>query len=238
MMALSEIPLTPGRVMAISAHPDDAEFYAGATLAELMQRGASIRLVVCTDGSRGGRDLPDPVPVRRQEQKQAAGLLGIDEIVHLDHRDGELVADGRLRETLAHEIRRGRPELVLTHDPHTFWQQATGKVELGHSDHREAGIATLDAIYPRAANPNFYPEQVLKDGLQPWYPREVWLFDTAHADLVLDVSATFEIKLRALAVHASQEAVTGGLVKPAAAAAAQLGTADRPAEGFVRLRLW
>jgi LmbE family N-acetylglucosaminyl deacetylase len=107
-------------------------------------------------------------------------------------------------------------------------------VALGHSDHRAAGQALLDAVYPRAASPNFHPGA----GGAPWCPREIWLFDTDAADVTVDVSAAFERKLEALRAHASQESVAGGLVEAARDLATRHGSAERPAEGFVRLRIW
>ena len=218
----------------MGAHPDDAEFFAGGTLAALAQRGARVSLVVCSDGSRGGRGLADAARVRRGEQERAARILGIAEVSHLDLEDGGLEAAPDLRAALVRAIRRLRPEVVLGHDPRTFWAPAGDRVDLGHSDHRAAGRALLDAVYPRAASENFHPEMALA----PWCPREAWLFDTAQPDLVLDVSEAWPRKLEALRAHASQEAVAGGLTRPALEAARRLGDGERLGEGFVRLRIW
>jgi LmbE family N-acetylglucosaminyl deacetylase len=230
-MSPPELPLRPERVLAIGAHPDDAEFFAGGTLARLRAEGASITCVVCTDGGRGGRGLDDPAGVRRAEQARAAGILGV-EVVGLAHPDGELAPGEPLRTELIREIRRARPDLVLAHDPATFFQRAGDRVHLGHSDHRAAGEAALDAVYPRAMSPNFAPEL----GLEPWAPREVWLFDTARADLVVDIGATLARKLEALAAHASQNP-GGALVRAAEAAAKAASAGAFPGEAFVRLRL-
>jgi LmbE family N-acetylglucosaminyl deacetylase len=236
-MVSEALPFQPERVLAIGAHPDDVEFGAGATLARLRELGARIAVVVCTDGGRGGRGLADPVLVRRAEQEQAAKILGFDEVTMLGHPDGSLATGARLVGELVHAIRRTRPELVLAHDPRTWWQPFGGVVHPGHSDHRAAGAATLDALYPRAASPNFYAEQLDEEGLAPWYPRELWLFDAAEPDLVVDVAATFARKLEALRAHESQESAAGGLVAAAQAAAALRGAPGRPAEAFQRLRL-
>ena len=114
-----------------------------------------------------------------------------------------------------------------------------GIAQPGHSDHRAAGQATLDAIYPRSPSPNFYAEQLGgDDALKPWYPREVWLFDTAQPDLRIDAADGFERKRASLFAHASQEEAVGGLVAAARAMGAHWGSAQRPAEAFVRLRLY
>jgi LmbE family N-acetylglucosaminyl deacetylase len=228
-------------VLAVGAHPDDAEYFAGGTLLRLREAGASVALVVCTDGGRGGRGLADPVATRRAEQERAAATLGAEPWIGLGHPDGELTAGEPLRAELVHEIRRLRPELVLTHDPRTAWTVVDGLAQPGHSDHRAAGQALLDAVYPRAPSPNFYPWQLAGGwpggGVSLWYPREVWLFDTDRPDLRVDVGDTFARKIDLLRKHSSQDAA-GGLVDQARRLAAHLGSPERPAEGFARLRLY
>jgi LmbE family N-acetylglucosaminyl deacetylase len=220
-------------VLGVSAHPDDAEFFAGAALARFAAQGARVTLVVCTDGGMGGRELDDAAGVRSREQEAAAKVLGIAEVVGLGLPDGALEPGEALREKLVGVIRRVRPELVLGHDPRTFFVTDGRTTQLGHSDHRAAGTGLLDAVYPRAVSPNFYPAAG-----KPWYPRELWLFDTAQADLRLDATAGFEKKLEALRAHASQEGVAGGLVDAARRLGRHFGSAERPAEGFARLPLW
>ncbi len=231
-MSPPELPLRCERVLAIGAHPDDVEFFAGGTVARLREQGARVTCVVCTDGGRGGRDLDDPAAVRRAEQARAADALGVAEVVSLAHPDGELAPGEPLRTELIREIRRARPDLVLAHDPTTFWQRLGDRVHMGHSDHRAAGEAALDALYPRAMSPNFAPEL----GLAPWAPREIWLFDTTRPDLVVDVGATLGVKLAALAAHASQNP-GGSLVRAAEAAAKTASSGAFQGEAFVRLRL-
>jgi LmbE family N-acetylglucosaminyl deacetylase len=233
------LPFQPQRVLAIGAHPDDVEYFAGATVAALRAAGASVSLLVCTDGSRGGRNLDDPAAVRRAEQERAAAALGVDEWIWLAHPDGSLQPGDPLREDLVRNVRRARPELVLAHDPRTVWTLVGGIAQPGHSDHRAAGQATLDAIYPRSPSPNFHPDQLRGAGaLKLWYPREVWLFDTAQPDLRVDARDHFARKEASLLAHASQEEAVGGLVAAARALGAHWGSANGPAEAFVRLRLY
>jgi LmbE family N-acetylglucosaminyl deacetylase len=236
---MTTLPFRPQRVLAIGAHPDDVEYFAGATVAQLRDVGAQVALVVCSDGARGGRDLDDPAAVRREEQGRAAAALGIDDWFWLAHPDGALATGDPLRGDLVRSVRRVRPELVLAHDPRTLWTIIAGIAQPGHSDHRAAGQATLDAIYPRSPSPNFHPEHLGgDDALKAWYPREVWLFDTAQPDLPVDATAGFERKEASLHAHASQEQAVGGLVAAARAMGAHWGSADRRAEAFVRLRLY
>lgn len=234
-MPAAPLPLSPRRVLAIGAHPDDVEFYAGGTVRRLVEEGAEVTLVVCSDGGRGG-GVGEPAAVRGAEQDAAAGRLGIARLVWLGHPDGELAPGDPLRAELVRELRGLRPELVLAHDPQGLWTVIGGIAEPKHSDHRAAGQATIDAVYPRAANPHYV--QSVEPGLQPWYPRELWLFDTAAPDLLVEVTDTFACKLDALRQHASQEAAAGGLLAPARAHAAHWGGAEHPVEAFVRLRLY
>ena len=222
------------RVTAFGAHPDDCEFSAGGTLARLVDLGVEVTLVVCTDGSRGGRDVADMALVRSGEQERAAEELGVKRLQSLGRVDGEVVCDPALRADVVRAIRENRPDLVLTHDPTTLWRRFGSRSFLGHTDHRATGQAVLDAVYPRSGNPNFFPDQLVR-GVEPWEPDQLWLFDTAQADARVDVSATLDRKLAALARHESQSGSAGGLVE----AARRMASADggAPGEPFLAHRL-
>lgn len=224
------------RVLVVGAHPDDAEFSAGGALALLAERGAQITLVVCTDGARGGRGINDVAAVRAREQAEAAKVLGIGEVRNLGRLDGELVCDAALLGELVHAIRSTQADLVLSHDPATLFRRPRRRAFLGHSDHRTTGQAVLDALYPRARSPNFYSEQ-LSDGLSPWAPAELWLFDSDRPDARLDIGQGLPRKLEALRAHASQSESGGGLVEAARTMAQVVGTPERPAESFLALPL-
>jgi LmbE family N-acetylglucosaminyl deacetylase len=203
------------RVLAIGAHPDDAEFYAGATLARLAAAGARVSLLVVTGGQRGSLERrTDLEALRAAEQASAAAALGCRVHASLGRMDGELEPDRELLAALVLAIRRERPELVLSHDPRTRFSVTDGIAQPGHSDHRATGGAVLDAVMPRAPNPNFFPEQLEGTGLRPWYPREVWLFDTTLPDLLVPAAPGLEQKLAALRAHASQNG-HDGLVREA-----------------------
>ncbi|HTO06071.1 MAG TPA: PIG-L deacetylase family protein [Myxococcota bacterium] len=228
MEELDPTALGATRVLAVGAHPDDAEFYAGGTLARLADAGAHVGLVVCTGGGRGGRDLDEPVAARAAEQEAAAAHVPFHERVNLGREDGELVNDDALRERLVWWLRRVRPDVVVTHDPRAVFAPVRDRFRLQHSDHRAAGQGLLDSVYPRAASPNFFQEQLAGAGLRTWFPREVWLMDTAEPTVRVDVTKTLERKLDALRAHASQN-LDDSLVR----AARSIG----PAEEFVRLVL-
>ncbi len=228
--------MIPSRVLAVGAHPDDVEFYAGATLAGLAREGAEVKIVVCTDGSRGGGPGVELAAQRRSEAERAAVALGCARPRFLGYADGELVNGEALRRDLVREIRAARPELLLAHDPTTLWTRSGALARLGHSDHRAAGEAVLDALYPRALLGSFYPE-LAAQGLAPWIARELWLFDTPAPDHFQDVGAMGEVKREALLCHASQNPTA--LVRDAELQAEALSErAGFAAEGFRKLRLY
>jgi LmbE family N-acetylglucosaminyl deacetylase len=228
MDELDPTALGAQRVLAVGAHPDDAEFYAGGTLARFADAGAHVALVVCTGGGRGGRGLEDPVAARAEEQARAAAIVPFHERNNLGRVDGELVNDDPLRERLVYHLRRLRPDIVVTHDPRLVFAPVRSRFRLSHSDHRATGQGLLDSVYPRAPSPNFFPEQLVDLGVEPWFPREVWLMDTAEPNARVDVTKTFERKLDALRAHASQN-LEDSLVR----AARSIG----PSEELVRLVL-
>lgn len=231
-MKLAQIPDGIERVLSVSAHPDDSEFFAGGTLAQFAAAGAEVTLVVCTDGARGGRDITDVAATREREQTAAAAAVGIARVHRLGYLDGDLAPHDELRDSLIELIRTHRPEIVLGHHPQTFYVVYGGRTQPGHSDHRAAGTALMNAIYPRSNSPHFVPERG-----EPWYPRELWLFDCAEPNHRIDISSGFEAKLAALAAHDSQQGTGGGLSKAARRVAAGFGTDEQPAEAFVRLIL-
>lgn len=227
------------RALVVVAHPDDAEFYCGGTLALLARRGGAVRIVVCTGGERGGLAGGEALAARRRaEQEAAAAALGSAEVVMLDYRDGELVDCDELRRDIVAEVRSFRPDAVFTFDPHHAYVQTHSYTYLDHSDHRAAGLAALAALYPRSAFPTFYPGQ-LDEGLAPHRVREVFLFESPQPDCYVDITSALDVKLAALAAHESQAGVWGGQVEVARRLAADAGTAcgREYAEAFKRLRL-
>ena len=193
-------------ILVILAHPDDPEFFCGATLARWALAGHQIDYCLLTCGDKGSDDpARDPAELRalrHREQQAAAAVIGAREIVWLDHPDGYLVADLALRRDVTRVIRRVRPDVLMTCDPQTLYP--AGGYRLNHPDHRAAGQVVLDAVFPAAGNPHYFPELLKDEALKPHTPREVWISLTATPTVVLDVTDTWEIKLRALKEHRSQ----------------------------------
>ena len=200
----SSLP-TPERVLTIGAHPDDAEFGAGGTLAKWADAGAEISMLIVTDGSKGTWDEEqapeDLAAARRSEQSNAAAALGATgEIVFLDRVDGELENDRELREQISLWIRRLKPDVVLTFDP---WKRY-----MLHPDHRAIGWAVVDGVVA-ARDHLFFPDQ-LTGGLTKHRPDALLLFVPDEADHFEDIAETFDTKIRALLCHSSQGHTTMG----------------------------
>jgi LmbE family N-acetylglucosaminyl deacetylase len=190
--------------MVIAAHPDDAEFGPSGTAAHWIDQGSVGWLVCCTSGDQGGED-PDADPfelaaLREAEQRAAAAVTGYAGVTFLHQPDGALANDLALREMLVREIRTFRPDAVLATDPETLFHGDGG---VNHTDHRAAGLAAVDAVYPAARNPMAFP-WLARGGLAAHPVRRLYLFWSNHADARVDISTTLERKIAALAEHRSQ----------------------------------
>jgi LmbE family N-acetylglucosaminyl deacetylase len=187
------------RALAFGAHPDDVELQAGGTLAAWAGRGVHVELACFTAGEKGspdpGTDPAELAAVRRAEATAAAAALGAVAPVHfLEAVDGELEVTMALRLAVARLVRTVRPEVVLGHDPWRRW--------LLHPDHRAAGLLTVDGVV--AARDPLYAPQLGAEGLAAHRPHTVLLFGTDTPDELVDVTATIDAKLAAVAAHASQ----------------------------------
>ena len=190
--------------MVIVAHPDDADFGPAATAASWIDAGSAGWLVCCTSGDAGGED-PDRDPLelaaeREREQDAAAAIVGYEGVTYLHQPDGALANDLALRELLVREIRTFRPDAVLTSDPEVTFYRDGG---VNHTDHRAAGLAAVDAVYPAARNPMAFP-WLARSGLAKHAVRRLYLFWPNKPNARIDVTATIGRKVDALAAHASQ----------------------------------
>ncbi len=193
---------TPSSALTISAHPDDAEFGAGATIARWAAVGCEVTMLVVTDGSKGSWD-PDEdrdalVARREQEQAAAAAELGAVLTVHLGEVDGELEYSSDLRSAIALEIRRHKPEVVLSHDPWQRYQM--------HPDHRATGFAAVDGVVSARE-----PLALTDSGLEAHRPSALLLWSADEPDHAEPVDPQWEeVKVRALLCHSSQGGTTRG----------------------------
>ena len=195
----------PQRILVILAHPDDPEFFCGATLARWARAGHEIHYLLLTCGDKGFEDptatASQICEIRHAEQNAAAAIIGAKSVRFLDLEDGYLVPSVGLRKEIVRAIRQIQPDILVTCDPtHLF----AGDYYINHPDHRYAGQVVLDAVFPAASNPFFFPELITDEGLQPHRPSEVWVSLTGNPTVTLDVTDTWEIKVRALKEHKSQ----------------------------------
>ncbi len=194
------------RALVITAHPDDVDFGAGATVAAWTSAGVEVTYCVVTDGDAGGFDPRVPreeIPgIRRAEQQAAAAELGVEDVRFLGYPDGRLLVSLELRRDLARVIRQVRPDRLLCQSP----VRNLRRLPASHPDHLAAGEAALCAVYPDARNPFAFPELLLAEGLEAWTIPEVWIMGGPDPDHWVDVTDTLPRKLAALRAHESQTA--------------------------------
>lgn len=195
----------PKRILVMLAHPDDPEFFCGATLARWIENGHKVVYCLFTRGDKGGNeDLMDPVSIsnhRVAEQRLAADVLGVGEVHFLNYPDGYLEANLESRKAAVREIRSVKPEVVVTCDPGNLFFRGN---RLNHPDHLAAGRIVLEAIYPAAGNPLYFPELISAEGLQPHSIEEVWVALPMEPNTVIDVTPQWDKKMLALKEHQSQ----------------------------------
>lgn len=222
--------------LVVAAHPDDVDFGAGGTVAVWADAGWSVHYCLVTDGEAGGtdQDLPraEMAQVRRREQTEAAGVLGVEGLTFLGYPDGRVTSSLELRRDIARVIRMVRPRRVLCPSP----DRLLDHIYASHPDHLATGDAALSAVYPDARNPFAHPE-LLAEGLAPHVVPETWLMAAPGADTVVDVTDVVDRKFAALGRHASQladpEATFAGVRSWMAATAAEAGLPEgRLAEAF------
>jgi LmbE family N-acetylglucosaminyl deacetylase len=192
------------RALVVSAHPDDIEFGCAGTVAKWTDAGAAVTYCIVTDGSTGtqDRDLVGErlAEIRRKETTRAARVVGVEEIVWLDYRDGYVTYTLGLRKDLARVFRRTRPHRYVVLDP-------TPTIDdrfVNHPDHRAVGEAALDVTLTAGTTPGHFPE-LLDEGLEPWRGlRELWIMGPGARPVASDISETIDRKIEALLCHQSQ----------------------------------
>ncbi|MCK5315238.1 MAG: PIG-L family deacetylase [Anaerolineales bacterium] len=194
----------PDSAMAIVAHPDDIEFSCAGTLARWAKAGSRIAYVLCTSGEVGiaevGMSKSKAAEIRETEQRNAADIVGAQEVVFLREPDGMLQATLELRKKLIREIRRFRPEVVVCGDPTIVW---AGDSYINHPDHRAAATAALDAVFPAAGQPNLF-EELNEEDISAHKPRKVYVTSWTQTDQYINITGTLDIKVAALRAHESQ----------------------------------
>jgi LmbE family N-acetylglucosaminyl deacetylase len=196
-------PIVPERVLAVVAHPDDVDYGSAGTIAQWTAQGVEVAYCIATYGDAGGFDETprELMPALREtEQRAAAAAVGVSDVTFLGYPDGRLAVTYELRRDISRQIRRVRPQVVLTSSPVRNFQRAAAS----HPDHLAIAEATLCAVYPDARNPFAHPGLLAEEGLTPWTVPEVWMTGSTEADHWVDITDTFDRKLAALRAHESQ----------------------------------
>jgi LmbE family N-acetylglucosaminyl deacetylase len=198
---------TPKRAMVIVAHPDDIEFGCAGSIARWVRAGCMVSYVLVTSGDVGIADLnitrAHAIEIREAEQRAAAEVIGVQEVVFLREPDGMVENTLALRKRLVREIRRFRPEVVVTTDPTTLW---AGENYINHPDHRAVAYAAVDAVFPAAGQPHFY-EELRLEGIQAHKVRKIYALNWGEGSpgtVYVNVSETMDLKIAALKKHVSQ----------------------------------
>ena len=204
-MAQSFLALTPKIVLGIAAHPDDLDVGAGGTLAHFASLGAEIHYLILTDGGKGSDDesitSAQLVEIRHTEQKAALEIIGGKTIEFLDYPDGELEVTMQLKRQIVQHIRHIKPDVVITMDPTVIYSAENGIIN--HPDHRAAGQAVLDAVFPLARDRLTFPE--LHDtGYLAHKTATILLVNFNESNFAVDITDTFDTKVQALRAHVSQ----------------------------------
>ncbi len=189
-------------VMVITAHPDDSEFGAGGTVAKLVKEGRQVVYCIVTNGNKGSGDrsmTPERLAtIREEEQRNAARVLGVEALEFLGFPDCEVEDNRESRMAVAGAIRRHRPDLVICQNPNR-----TKNLGGSHRDHRTVAGIALDCVYPLARDHMAFPE-LLAQGLEPHKVKEVHMMWWENPELIVDISDTMDLKIKALSCHASQ----------------------------------
>jgi LmbE family N-acetylglucosaminyl deacetylase len=185
--------------MVLSAHPDDAEFGVAGTVVHWTSKGKKVIYVICTNGDKGTSDprlKPEQlIRIREKEQRAAAQLLGVQEVVFMGHPDQGLEDTPEFRKEVVRLIRKYKPHTLVTSDPYRRY--------IWHRDHRIVGQVALDAVFPYARDHLAYPDMI-EEGLQPHKVKEIWFWGAEDINHRIDITTTFGRKLEALRCHASQ----------------------------------
>ena len=203
----------PRRILGVFAHPDDPEFFAGATFAKWAADGAEITFVVATSGDKGSAD-PQMTPeklatIREVEEQNAAKVLGVKEVIFLRYKDGELFPTLGLRRDITRLIRMKKPDIVVTLDPQSWYNP----YRINHPDHRAIGAATLEAVFPTARDRLNFIELERDEGLEPHKALTVYIAGAVNPTVMVDVTDFIETQIRSLCEHKSQIADMQGMAE-------------------------
>ena len=196
------------RGMAVVAHPDDLEYGAASAVARWTAQGKEIAYVLATSGEAGidGMAPAEAGPLREEEERRSAAVVGVSHVEFLGHPDGLIEASVALRRDIAGAIRRFRPEMVMTMNFDLTWGEGGG---VNHIDHRVVGLTVIDACRD-AANRWLFP-----DVGEPWSGVEsIYVAAALHPTHFVDVTDTLDLGVASLRQHGVYIAGLGGEFDP------------------------
>lgn len=192
------------RALVIMAHPDDPDFTCGGTAAQMSRAGIEVTYLILTNGDKGNHNPEitrnQLIALRKIEQRAAAAVCGVMNVVFMGEEDGFLQSTRELRYRVTREIRRIRPQLIICTDPDRYF---VGEGYINHPDHRNAGLVAIDAIFPAADNLMFFPE-LSDEGYMPHKISQLYVHGNSEANVKIDITAELETKIAAILCHKTQ----------------------------------
>jgi LmbE family N-acetylglucosaminyl deacetylase len=186
------------------AHPDDPDFTCSGTAIQMARQGIEVTYMILTNGDKGNHNPEitrnQLVAMRAIEQRKAADLCNVRHVLFMGEEDGFLRPTRDIRKRVTREIRRIRPELIIIPDPERY---LVGDGYINHPDHRNAGLVALEAIFPAADNPMFYPD-LADEGYPPHKISQLYVFGHREPNLRIDITDDVDTKISAILCHKTQ----------------------------------
>ncbi len=192
------------RVLVIMAHPDDPDITCGGTVIQMARQGIEVTYMILTNGDKGNHNplitRNQLIAMRKEEQRAAAALCGVKQVLFMGEEDGFLRPTRSLRKRVTREIRRLRPDLIICPNPDRY---LVGDNYINHPDHRNAGLVALEAIFPAADNPMFYPDMD-DEGYLPHKISQLYVVGHEEMNVEIDITQDIDLKIQAILCHKSQ----------------------------------
>jgi LmbE family N-acetylglucosaminyl deacetylase len=199
------------RVLVIMAHPDDPDFTCAGTAAQMARQGIEVTYMILTNGDKGNHNPEitrnQLIAARKIEQRAAAEVCGVKQVLFMEVEDGFLRPTRKIRKRVTREIRRIRPELIICPHPDRY---LVGDGYINHPDHRNAGLVALEAIFPAADNPMFYPD-LADEGYLPHKISYLYVSGDPEPTVQIDISEDVDLKLQAILSHTTQFPTPGDI---------------------------
>jgi LmbE family N-acetylglucosaminyl deacetylase len=192
---MEPMPEDWNRAVAVVAHPDDLEYGAAAAVARWTGQGKHVAYLLATRGEAGIAGLPpDEVgPLRVEEERRSAAVVGVRDVHFLDHPDGLVEYGLPLRRDLTAVLRQERPDIVIAMNYDLTWGESG---MINHADHRATGLGALDAARD-AANPWVFPDAgPAWDGI-----KHIYVAGSGDPSHFVDVTATIDAGIASLREH-------------------------------------